>query len=172
MPTPAYISIEGVTQGNITSGSFTAESVGNVYVEGHEDKILVQEVKHNVTVPTDPQSGQPSGQRRHKPFLFTCTLNKSVPMIYNALGSGETLSKVEVKWYRTSSDGKQEHFFTTKLTDAIIIDVDLNMPHTQDSASSNFTQLLTVCLAYRKIEWEHVAAGTSGSDDWRTPVEV
>lgn len=65
MPTPAYIAIEGATQGNITTGSFTAESVGNIYVEGHEDQILVQEVNHNVTVRTDPQSGQPAGQRVH-----------------------------------------------------------------------------------------------------------
>ncbi|MFD4840144.1 type VI secretion system tube protein Hcp, partial [Achromobacter sp. NPDC058515] len=42
MPTPAYISITGKTQGNITQGAFTADSVGNVYVEGHEDQILVQ----------------------------------------------------------------------------------------------------------------------------------
>ncbi|MCG6489550.1 type VI secretion system tube protein Hcp, partial [Vibrio parahaemolyticus] len=27
MPTPCYISIEGKTQGNITAGAFTAESV-------------------------------------------------------------------------------------------------------------------------------------------------
>ncbi|WP_126980509.1 type VI secretion system tube protein TssD, partial [Saezia sanguinis] len=67
MPTPAYISIEGKTQGNITQGAFTADSVGNVYVEGHEDEILVQEISHRVTTPTDPQSGQPSGQRVHKP---------------------------------------------------------------------------------------------------------
>ncbi|WP_339803978.1 type VI secretion system tube protein TssD, partial [Saezia sanguinis] len=51
MPTPAYISIEGKTQGNITQGAFTADSVGNVYVEGHEDEILVQEISHRVTTP-------------------------------------------------------------------------------------------------------------------------
>lgn len=54
MPTPAYIKIEGKTQGNITAGAFTSDSVGNVFVEGHEDEILVQEIKHQVTVPTDP----------------------------------------------------------------------------------------------------------------------
>ncbi|MEI7320236.1 type VI secretion system tube protein Hcp, partial [Pectobacterium parmentieri] len=27
-------------------------------------------------------------------------------------------------------------------------------------------------LAYRKIDWEHTVAGTSGSDDWRVPVEA
>ncbi|MBA5205952.1 type VI secretion system tube protein Hcp, partial [Pectobacterium aroidearum] len=42
MPTPCYISIEGKTQGNITAGAFTSDSVGNIYVEGHEDEMLVQ----------------------------------------------------------------------------------------------------------------------------------
>lgn len=70
MPTPCYISITGQTQGNITAGAFTADSVGNIYVQGHEDEMLVQEFLHNVTVPTDPQSGQPAGQRAHKPFTW------------------------------------------------------------------------------------------------------
>ena len=70
MPTPCYISITGQTQGNITAGAFTADSVGNIYVQGHEDEMLVQEFLHNVTVPTDPQSGQPAGQRAHKPFIY------------------------------------------------------------------------------------------------------
>ena len=77
MPTPCYISITGQTQGNITAGAFTADSVGNIYVQGHEDEMLVQEFQHNVTVPTDPQSGQPSGQRSHKPFHFYCGAEQS-----------------------------------------------------------------------------------------------
>lgn len=110
MPTPAYIKIEGKTQGLLTAGAFTSDSVGNVFVEGHEDEILVQEIKHKVTVPTDPQSGQPTGQRVHKPFIFTSALNKATPLMYNALASGEMLPKVTVNWYRTSVEGKQEHF--------------------------------------------------------------
>ncbi|KAF1076078.1 Hcp family type VI secretion system effector [Halodesulfovibrio sp. MK-HDV] len=170
MPTPCYIAIEGKTQGNITAGAFTADSVGNIYVEGHEDEMLVQEFKHIVTVPTDPQSGQPSGQRMHKPFRFTVALNKAVPLMYNALASGEMLPTVTLKWYRTSIEGKQEHFFTTTLTDATIVDVNFDMPHCQDAQSKEFTQLINVALAYRKIDWEHTVAGTSGSDDWRAPV--
>ncbi|TKF03414.1 type VI secretion system tube protein Hcp, partial [Enterovibrio norvegicus] len=102
---------------NITAGAFTADSVGNIYVEGHEDQMLVQAFDHIVTVPTDPQSGQPSGQRVHKPFKFTVALNKAVPLMYNSLASGEMLPKIELKWYRTSVEGKQEHFFSTILTD-------------------------------------------------------
>lgn len=129
MPTPCYISITGQTEGNITAGAFTADSVGNIYVQGHEDEMLVQEFLHNVTVPTDPQSGQPSGQRAHKPFIFTVALNKAVPLLYNALASGEMLPKVELHWWRTSVEGKQEHYFTTRLTDATIVDMNLHMPH-------------------------------------------
>ncbi|HAT2782016.1 Hcp family type VI secretion system effector [Citrobacter koseri] len=172
MPTPCYISIKGQTQGLITDRAFTAESVGNIYVQGHEDEMLVQEFSHNVTVPTDPQSGQPSGQRSHKPFIFTVALNKAVPLLYNALASGEMLPTTELHWYRTSVEGKQEHFFTTRLTDSTIVDIDCTMPHCQDDAKREFTQLVKVSLAYRKIEWEHVSAGTSGADDWRAPLEA
>jgi len=169
MPTPAYIKIEGKTQGLLTAGAFTSDSVGNVFVEGHEDEILVQEIKHKVTVPTDPQSGQPTGQRVHKPFIFTSALNKATPLMYNALASGEMLPKVTVNWYRTSVEGKQEHFFTTELTDATIVDINTVMPHAQDKENADFTQLIEVSLAYRKITWDHTVAGTAGAAPGRPP---
>ncbi|MCB5205260.1 Hcp family type VI secretion system effector [Neorhizobium sp. T786] len=169
MPTPAYISIEGATQGPITQGAATEDSIGNIWQEGHEDQILVQGVDHIVTIPRDPQSGQPSGQRVHKPFKFISSLNKSTPLLYNALTSGEMLTKCEIKWYRTNTAGKQEHFFTTKLEDALVVDIDCCMPHVQDPKNADFTQLITVSLSYRKITWEHTVAGTSGADDWRAP---
>lgn len=68
MAEPAFIKIEGSTQGLISSGASTEASIGNRYKSGHEDEIMAQEVSHIVTVPVDQQSGQPSGQRVHKPF--------------------------------------------------------------------------------------------------------
>lgn len=167
MAQPVYIKIEGSTQGLISSGASTQDSIGNRYQSGHEDEIMAQEVSHIITVPTDPQSGQPSGQRVHKPFSFTCSLNKAVPLLYNALTKGERLTTVEVYWSRTSSGGGSEHYFTTILEDAIITDIDLFMPNAQDKNNNDKTELFKVSLNYRKIVWEHVIAGTSGSDDWR-----
>ena len=141
--------------------------IGNRYQAGHEDEIMAQEVTHVVTVPTDPQSGQPSGQPVHKPFVCTCSLNKSVPLLYNALTKGEKLNNVEVKWYRTSTSGGQEHFFSTIFEDAVITDISLLMTNAQDPSNSDKTEQFRVSLNYRKIVWEHVASGTSGSDDWR-----
>lgn len=169
MPTPAFLSIEGATQGNITEGAFTQESVGNVYQEGHENEILVEAFSHTVTVPTDPQSGQPTGQRVHKPLTITKVFDKSSPMLYKALSSGERLPKCEIKWWRTSSQGVQEHYFTTKLEDAIITNISARMPNCQDPSQAHFTHLEDVSFSYRKITWTHEIGSTTGEDDWRTP---
>ncbi|HIF9166262.1 TPA: type VI secretion system tube protein TssD, partial [Photobacterium damselae] len=99
-------------------------------------------------------------------------LNKAVPLMYNSLASGEMLPKVELKWYRTSVEGKQEHYFTTTLTDATIVDINTHMPHCQDPSKADFTQLIEVSMAYRKINWDHTISGTSGADDWRAPLEA
>lgn len=169
MPTPAYLQIEGSTQGAMTTGAFTEVSVGNIYQEGHEDEIIVQAFGHRLKVPTDVQSGQPTGQRRHQPLMITKTFDKSSPMLYTALATGELLTKCELKFYRTSTSGFQEHFFTIALEDAIITDINAYMHNCQDPGCAHYTLLEDVAFTYRKITWNHVAAGTSGADDWRTP---
>ncbi|WP_095093025.1 Hcp family type VI secretion system effector [Pseudomonas sp. Irchel 3A5] len=170
MPTPAYLSVEGTTQGLITSGTFTQDSVGNIYQEGHEDQILVQAFDHQVIIPRDPQSGQPTGQRVHKPLMITKVFDKASPLLFTALTTGERLTKCRLEWYRTSAEGTQQHYFTIELEDAIIVDITSTMPNCQDPAQSHFTHLENVYFTYRKITWTHEVSGTSGSDDWRVPV--
>ena len=172
MPTPAYMTIKGEKQGLITAGAFTGDSVGNIFQEGHEDEVLIEAFNHEVIVPTDPQSGQPSGQRVHKPMIVTKIFDKSSPLIYNALASGEKLPEITLKWYRTSAAGIQEHYFTTALTDAIIVKVQAIMPNCQDPNQSHFTHLEEVHFAYRAITWSHEGCGTSGNDDWRKPISA
>jgi type VI secretion system secreted protein Hcp len=169
MPTPAYCAIEGTQQGNITQGTLTAESVGNIWQEAHQDEILVEGFKHTVMIPTDPQSGQPTGQRVHQPMTITKVYDKCSPLLYTALTSGERLSKVVIKWYRTTPEGQQEHYFTHQLADAVIVDITAHMPNCQDPGVQHFTHLEDVTFTYRKIIWTHEAGGTEGSDDWRAP---
>ena len=170
MPTPAYCTIEGESQGPITQGTFTADSVGNIYQEGHEDEILVEAFNHTVTVPVDVQSGQPTGQRMHKALIITKIFDKCSPLLYRALTTGEKLPSVEIKWYRTSQDGRQEHYFTTKLEDAIIVNINARMPNCQDPALAHFTHLEDISFSYRKITWTQTIGGTEEFDDWRAPV--
>lgn len=170
MPMPAYLTLEGETQGLISQGATTFDSITNEWQEGHEDEIMVQGFDHSVITPRDPQSGNPTGSRIHQPFVFTCTLNKAVPLMYNALVTGELLTKAELRWYRTQQS-EQVHFFTTALEEALIVDIKCRMPHAKAPETRDYTQIVDVYMTYRKIIWEHVVAGTSGSDDWRAPVQ-
>jgi type VI secretion system secreted protein Hcp len=169
MPTPGYITVNGATQGNITSGAFTAASVGNIYQSGHEDSCLVEAMTCEVMIPRDPQSGQPTGQRVHQPSTFTKVFDKASPMLWQALCSGEVL-QIAMDFYRTSMAGTQEKYFTIKWTDAVLVDGKGYMPNCLDPSMSSFTNMETWSFTYRKIEWDHDVAGTSGSDDWRAPL--
>ena len=170
MPTPAYLSIEGTNQGNITEGTSSEDSVGNIYQEAHTNEILVEAFNHEITIPTDPQSGQPTGQRVHQAVTITKVFDKASPLLYQALTSGERLRNVEIKWYRTSATGTQEHYFTISLEDAIITNIRAHMPNCQDPSVAHFTHLEDVSFSYRKIIWTHEVCGTTSQDDWRAPM--
>ncbi|BAP41772.1 Hcp family type VI secretion system effector [Pseudomonas sp. 21LCFQ02] len=167
MATPAYMSITGSKQGHITKGASTADSVGNNYQEEHEDQVLVQAFSHKISLPTDPQSGQPAGQRVHDAVCITKVFDRASPLLLEALTKGELLPEVEIEWYRTSKSGTQEHYYTTHLVDAIIVEIRDYMHNCQDPGSAHFTHLQDVYMTYRKISWTHKVSGTSGSDDWR-----
>ncbi|WP_457745793.1 Hcp family type VI secretion system effector [Sulfurimonas sp.] len=170
MDNPVYMSIEGSTQGKITEGATTPESVGNIYQNGHEDEAIVKAFTHNITVPRNTTTGQPTGQRTHNPLIVTKMIDKSSPLLYNALTTGETLKKVELKWYRTSYAGKPEHYYSMVLEDAIITDMEASMASQEMAGASQTAPIEKVSFSYRKISWRHETASTSGEDDWRVGV--
>ncbi len=167
MPTVGYIEIEGSKSGKMTDQVNTVESMGNTYQSEHEGTATVQAFKHQIIVPRDVQSGQPTGARVHQPFVFTKVFDRSSPLLFAAMCEGERLTKVRLTWWRTAMTGKQEHYFTHELEDAVIVDINSFMPNAQDPAMAHFSHLEEVSLAYRKITWTHEISGTSGSDDWR-----
>ena len=161
MSNPVFVSITGSVQGLITEGAFTPESVGNSYQEGHENEALIKSFSHNIKIPRDPKSGLPTGQRSHQPLILTKNFDKSSPLLYNALTKGETLTNVEIKWYRTGYTGKPEHYFSVVLEDAVVVDITAGMQGEDE-------QVENIAFSYRKIAWRHETASTSGEDDWRT----
>lgn len=163
MPTPAYLTLVGTKQGLISGGANTEDSIGNIWQTGREDQILVQAVSHGLSL----HNGKADGLRMHRPLTITKTLDKSSPLINAALCSGEVLKTCQLDWYRTSSSGGLEHFYTIELDDAVITDVELIMPHCQDAAAENYTQLERVQLSYRTITWTHEISRTMASDTWR-----
>ena len=168
MPVPGYLTITGAKQGKMSAGAFNAQSVGNNYQTGHEDECLIEAMECHVIIPRDPQSGQPTGTRVHQPSTVTKLFDKASPLLWQALCTGETL-QLELHFFRINTTGTQEKFYTIKWTDAVLVDGTGFMPNCLEPANANFTNMEKWSFTYRKIEWSHDIAGTSGSDDWRAP---
>jgi len=168
MPVPAWMSIEGEVQGNISSGAGENKSIGNLAKSGHEDEILVWKWNSGVTQPTDLASGGPSGTRVHDAVKITKMFDKSSPLLYKALCTGEKLTKVEVKFYRVEG-ASETHYFSITLEEAIVTEVKAWMPNFQDKSQAYLQQMEDVSFRYKKILWENISTSTSTEDDWAAP---
>ena len=160
MPMPAHLTVKGEKQGDI-KGSCTQK--------GREGSILVQRFDHEVKIPTDPQTGLAVGKRVHGNMTITKEFDQSSPLLNQALVTGEHMNNVEVKWYRISKTGTEEHYFTIKLEDAVVTSVRPWMPNCLDKSMASFGHMEDVSFTYRKIIWRHEVDKKEGQDDWLLP---
>ena len=164
MPAPAFMAITGTDQGLITAGALTQKSVGIDWAPEHRNKILVQAITHSIVIPTNGGKGS----RMHKPLTITKEIDRSSPLLNTAMCYSELLRECRLELYRTDTNGAHEHFYTVELDDAMIVGIDLVMPHRQDPADACYTQFERVHFAYRCISWKHHTGETMGMDVWQS----
>jgi len=161
MPLPIHLTIEGKNQGAIE---------GSCDMEGRENSILVYAMDHGVHIPRDPQSGQPSGKRIHGPLTIVKEVDKSSPKLYQALCTGENLNPVVLKWYRIDpSVGQEEHYFTTELHDAIVVEMKPYFPIAFVKDNEPYRHMEELRFTYKKIIWTWEADGIASEDSWAVP---
>jgi type VI secretion system secreted protein Hcp len=161
MPMPFHMITEGETQGLISQGACE--------MQGREDTILCQELKHEVYIPHDLQSGLPTSKRVHKELVVTKVFDKSSPKLYQALTSGERMQSITLQFYRIDPTGVEEHYFTIKLTNAIIVSIRPWIPNALDVSKEGFTHMEDVSFTYRDIIWTWEPDGVESQDSWLVP---
>jgi type VI secretion system secreted protein Hcp len=161
MPMPFHTEIIGKNQGSISDGASK--------IEGREGTILCQALNHEVYIPRDPQTGQPTGKRIHNPYTITKSYDKSSPKLYQALVTGEQMDNVTSKFYRISETGTEEHYFTIKLTNAIIVSIKPWIANALDKSKESFTHMEDVSFTYQDIVWTWEIDGVEAQDSWLKP---
>jgi type VI secretion system secreted protein Hcp len=158
MAQDAYMTLKGQRSGEIK---------GSVTAPGHQGSIRVVAAHHEVISPRDPQSGQATGKRMHKPFVATKEVDQSSPVLYRMLASNETITSMVVRFMAPSpTSGAEINNYTVTLTNAGISDISFVMPVTTDSTSSKSPEVEQVSFTYQKIEWTWVEGDISASDSW------
>ncbi|QEL66319.1 type VI secretion system secreted protein Hcp [Oryzomicrobium terrae] len=160
MPMPCYLSLEGQNQGPID---------GSVLVRGHEGKILVQAADHTIEIPKSPQTGLPTGKRIHGPLTLTKEIDKSSPKLFQALTSGEQMSKVVLEYYRISPKGTEEKYYKVQLENAIITSIRAWVPNCLGLDTRQMGHMEDVSFTYEKITWTWEPDGIEAEDSWLAP---
>ncbi len=161
MALQAHMTIEATEQGVIDGGSV---------IKGRHGTIEVQEFSHEIYMPHDSNSGSPTGSTVHRPLTICKAFDKGSPKLHKALSRGEILKTVEIKWYRIKPDGKQEHYYTHHLQDAILVSIKPYMRNRLDRDSEEYQHMEEVSFTYRKITWTWEPEGIGAEADWREPV--
>ncbi len=162
----AYLKLKGQKQGEIK---------GSVTQKGREGKIAVIAVSHDVVSPRDAASGLPTGKRMHKPFVVTKELDKSSPLLYNALVHNENIPEWELQFWApqlkaATGTGTEVQHYTVKLTNANIASIDFRMPNNKHPDLMKFAEYEEVAFTYQKITWTWNDGGITAEDDWESPI--
>ncbi len=146
---------------------------GSVTQKGREDSIMVIAVSHEIISPRDAVSGLPTGQRQHKALVITKELDKSTPLLYNALVTNENLTEVTLKFWTpqlraTAGTASEVQHFTIKLTNANIASIDFRMLNVKNPDLTKYAEYEEIAFTYHKIEWVWNDGGITAGDDWET----
>ncbi|MCG3472366.1 Hcp family type VI secretion system effector [Xenorhabdus bovienii] len=149
-----YLTITGKNQGLISSGCSTENSIGNIYQCGREDQIYIYELNHSLSREQNVN---------HFPVTIKKPIDKSTPLLGVAISNNEELECI-FDMYRTDSNGGLTRYFSIKVTNATISNIDIICPN---SLTHNEAQPLEcVSFKYKSITWQHYLAGTSGYSIW------
>ncbi len=162
----AYLKLKGQKQGAIN---------GSVTQKGRENSIMVIAVSHEIVSPRDAASGLPTGKRMHKPFVITKELDKSSPLLYNALVNNENVPEWKLDFWTpqikaTTGVGSEVQHYTVELKNANIASVSFRMLNNKNPELTRYAEYEEVAFTYQKIIWTWKDGGVTAEDDWETPV--
>jgi len=158
MALPGYMTITAENQGAIE---------GECDLERREGAIVVLASTHTVKLPTDSR-GLPNGRRIHLPITIVKTLDRTSPMLYQALSDGELLSQVVIDWYRMDGAGMEELYYRQTLKNAQITAIDFIVEENDASSSSRVGHMEKVSFIYDSITWSHEMDGIEYEDNFGT----
>ncbi|WP_127957234.1 Hcp family type VI secretion system effector [Serratia microhaemolytica] len=139
---------------------------GSVDITGRKGSIEVIEFVHNVSIPTDNNTGKLTGTRIHAPMVMVKEFDASSPYLYRAVTTGQKLKSAELKWYRINDAGTEEEYFNMLMENVIIVAVSPVMHNIKNPATEKFNHMESIQLRYEKVTWCYKDGNISHSDSW------
>jgi type VI secretion system secreted protein Hcp len=130
---------------------------GSVTQKGREGKIAIIAFDHEIRTPVDLPTGLPTGKTQHGTLTITKELDKSTPLLYQALVQSQTLSDWELQCWRPNlqpgGTGSEQQHYTVKLEGARVVGIKQRMPNNKNPELTRFETYEEVTFSYQSIEW-------------------
>lgn len=143
---------------------FINDIPGSVTRQGREGSIEVFGFNHEVNIQLDSTTGTRTGRREHQLMTFVKAIDKSSPLLIDALIKNRTFN-VMIRFYRPSASGQEQNYYTIELTGARVISVKTVMLNNEESAYTSLPVMEEVSLTYQQIEWTWEPDGISANDE-------
>jgi len=137
--------ITGSSQGPIQGDNTSKDGPGAV---------VVKHIGFQLTRSFDAGTGLPAGQIRFAPFSLVKEPDRATPKLLRAAVTGEQLT-VEIRWFRSLATGGEQHYFTVRLENAIVVNMD-----SQGDVTVAGGVLESLMLSYGKLVMTDVINGT------------
>lgn len=148
----AYMTIEGTNQGKF-KGEATGVGAG---------KIAISEFNYMANAPADKKMekmGIATGRRQHSAITITKSIDKSSPLLMQAMKSGEVLKSVDIEFFHPSPKGP-EVYKTLHLTNAVITSIQAS------GAGAGKTEAVTISAESESFQATGMNGGKSAMDAW------
>lgn len=131
----SYLRLSGANQGEIK---------GSVMQVGREDSIMVIGWHHEFG--TDAR-----GRVTHRPVTITKELDRSTPLISNALAANELLTTWVLRLWQPSPSGEEVHYFTIELENAHVSSIQREMLNNKYPENMQHREREHVAFVYERI---------------------
>lgn len=156
-----YISL--TINGNDIDGDSTTQSIGGIDIS---NMIEATSAGYSVSVPVNSDGSL--GRHSYRPFTITKRVDRSSPLLFKALTVGESVDRLEAKYFRVNSNtGAPEHFLTILLEDGFVTSIIPTSPSTTDSQSATQPVTELVSFMFNRITMIYEDGGIQHTDQLR-----
>ncbi len=152
------LKLHGTTQGDI-------HGENPISTLDRANTIEVLSFTQSLKVAFDRATLQATGRRFYEPLEFTKPIDRSTPLLRQALVTNEPVNG-EFFWYRLNSNGQAEKFFSLKFSGGRIASATLRLPDVLSAPTSASPPMEIISLVFNHVEWTHLTASTTSVDDW------
>jgi len=157
MAIPAYLWLKD-EQGNDIRGS--------VNVSGREGSIELLEFDHSIYIPTDNDTGELTGTRKHGAITVVKAFDAASPYLFKACCNGQKLESAVLRWYKIDESGQEVEYYQHELEGVKINSFSPQMANTKEPSMEKIPHIESISLRYEKITHTYLDGNVSHSDSW------